>query len=399
MKELAISLEDISKISIRSHANLDLQGWEKNEVQISTDLNIQRTRRDSGILYLIFVDDCEIKVPHSTKLEIDRASGNARIRNMTADVNVNHISGNLAVQNVNHINIERVSGSLLVEEIKGLLNVGKVRGNFKGRQFYGNISADRIDGGVSLLKVHKGAKIRSNGDLSLDIATNAQDELNLRTYAGINLNLPVLADAEISVLCTAQNTELRIGDRKEKFNDRRRTIILGEGTRHIRLESNGRIKIKAEEIKEEEITRLFEELENLWVQLKEKSEIKRKIKEMDKFPEIEVIEGFSKFAEEAMKGVIGTAGITAQIAETALKEAEDRIQVAVIRVEEEMKELGIEIHLGEFKHNNPEPEKSGKIDDNVSEEERLIIFRMLEQKKITVEEADRLLEALENSAE
>jgi hypothetical protein len=399
MKEMTISLENISKISIRSHANLDLSGWEKNEVQINTDLNIQRTRKEEGVLFLIFVDDCEIKVPFGKELEINRASGNARIKNLHANISVNHISGNLAVQNVNNIKIDKVSGSLLVEEVKGHLDIGRVSGNFKGRQFHGNISSGRIDGGVSLLKVHRGAKINSNGDLSLDVAANSQDELNLRTFAGINLNLPVFTDAEISAICKAQNIELRVGERTEKYNDRRKTLILGDGSRHIRLESNGRIKIKAEEIKEEEITRLFEELDNLWVQLKEKSEIKRKIKAMDKYPEIEVIEGFSKFAEEAMKGVIGTAGLTAQIAETALQEAEIRIQLAADRIEEEMKELGIEIHLGEFKQENQEPEKSGKIEHNVSEEERLIIFRMLEQKKITVEEADRLLEALENSAE
>ena len=399
MKELAISVEDISKINIRSHGNLDLSGWEKNEVWINTDLNVQRTRREGGGLYLIFVDDCEIKVPYQTKLEIDRASGNARIRDVQADVMVKHISGNLAVQNVNNIQAERVSGSLLVEEVKGELKVGKVSGNFKGRQFFGNILTERINGGVSLVNVHKGARIKSSGDLNLDVAANAVGDLDLRTYAGINLNLPILADAEISTICMAQNIELRVGERSEKYNDRRKTIILGEGSQHIRLESNGRIKIKAEEIKEAEIARLFEELDNLWVQLKEKSEIKRKIKSIDKNPEIEVIEGFSRFAEEAMKGVIGTAGITAQIAETALQEAEVRIQLAVDRIEEEMKELGIEIHLGEFKQENPEPEKSGKIEDNVSEEERLIIFRMLEQKKISVEEADRLLEALEKSAE
>ncbi|MCE5209204.1 MAG: hypothetical protein LLG42_12950 [Chloroflexi bacterium] len=359
------------RLFIKAHATLDVEGWDKPEVWIETDLNVQRIQHESDGLHLLFVDDAMIKVPCQALLVIEKASGNGRVRNVTSDVEIHSLDGNLAVQQANRVKIDRVNGSCLVQDIAGRLEIHSVGGNLKGKDCYGMVQVDRVNGGVELAGLHTGADIRAMGDIHIDFLSESYEPVKLRSSAGISINLPFELDAEMRVKTDAHLTELTIGDRREKILHRKHVLLVGDGKRKFELDAGGKIQIVAGKIEDKEILKLFEELESLWNELGKENKARREARSGSNEPGTGADEGIDLSKEE-------------------MQAAEERVQNALKQVESRLQSMGYD--TSPISHVT-QSENSGHSGDLTGE--RMIIMRLVGEKKISLEEADKLLEALE----
>lgn len=359
------------KLFIKAHATLDVEGWDKPEVWIETDLNVQRIQHESDGLHLLFVDDATIKVPQKSPLIIEKAAGNARVRNMVADVEIQSLDGNLAVQQANRVRIDRVNGSCLVQGIMGKLEIRSIAGNLKGKDCFGTVLVDRVNAGVELAGLHAGADIRAMGDIHIDFLSESSEPVRLRSSAGISLNLPFELDAEMHVKTNAHLTELILGERQEKITHRKHVLLVGDGRRKFDLEADGKIRIVAEKIEDTEILKLFEELESLWNELGKESQARREARSESTEPGTDTDEGIDLSREE-------------------MQAAEARVKNALKQVETRLQSMGYDISPNNQPARNGNTKYSGDLTG-----ERMIIMRLLSEKKIKIEEADKLLEALD----
>jgi hypothetical protein len=364
-----IPLNPKEKIFIKAHATLDVQGWGNSEVSIETDLNVQKIRREEEGLFLLFVDDAAVKIPQYADVVVQKANGNARIRNLSGDLVINSVSGNLAVQQAGNVDISRISGNCLVQNIKGTLDIHGVGGNLKGKDCFSHVKADRVSASVELHSLHAGAEIKSMGDIHLSFLSESKQPIILRSTASIYLNLPFELNAEMKVKSNAQLTELVIGDRKEKINHRKHVLLVGTGKRKFELVAGGKVQILAEQIEDTEIIKLFEELETLWGELNQERLARREAKKEDNGEEEE--REFDVTQEE-------------------MKMAEERVQQALAQVENRLQSMGYTDN--QDGHPSMEDQESNDLTG-----ERLIIMRLVGENKISIEEADRLLEALEGN--
>jgi hypothetical protein len=366
-----IPLNPKEKIFIKAHATLDVEGWGNPELSIETDLNVQKIRREEEGLFLLFVDDAAVKVPEDADIVVQKANGNARIRNVSGDLAVNSVSGNLAVQQAGNVNISRISGNCLVQNLKGRLDIHGVGGNLKGKDCFGQVKADRISAGVELYSLHAGAEIRSMGDIHLSFLSESEQPVYLRSTASIYLNLPFELNAEMKVKSNAQLTELVIGDRKEKIHHRKHVLLVGEGKRKYELVAGGKVRVVAEQIEDNEIIKLFEELETLWEELGRERLARREAEKEDDGAEEE--REFDVTQEE-------------------MKIAEERVQQALEQVENRLQSMGYDANQDSTITMEDQTQGNGDLTG-----ERLIIMRLLGENKISIEDADKLLEALEGN--
>ncbi len=358
------------RIFIKAHATLDVEGWDQSEIWIETDLNVQRIQHESDGLHLLFVDDAVLKVPTQSVLVIEKASSNARVRNMAADVEIRSMDGNLTIQQAKRVRIDRVNSSCLVQNIRGRLEIHNIAGNLKGKDCFGLVQAERVLGGVDLSGLHAGADIRSMGDIHVGFLSESLEPVKLRSSGDISLNLPFGLDAEMRVKTDAHLTELTIGERKEKITHRRHVLLVGDGRRKFDLEANGKIRIEAERIEDKEILKLFEEVESLWRELDKENKARREARQATDAAEGSE-EGFDLSQEE-------------------MQAAQQRVQTAIKQVESTLQSMGFD--PAEAK-TDTQPQTNGNAVDLTGE--RMIIMRLVSEKKISIEEADRLLEALE----
>ncbi|MCJ7625405.1 MAG: hypothetical protein MUO76_18050 [Anaerolineaceae bacterium] len=395
-KQQLISLQQIEKIFIRAHATLDISGWEKSEISIDADINTQKIRQENNELFLLFIDDCELIVPVNIPIEVEKAYGNARVRGLSGPLDIQRVNGNLAVQQSGKVNISRVSGNCLVQEIKDGLNINRISGNLKGKNVQGMVNIERVSASVELFDIQSGANIRSNGDIHLSLTTNSTQEVNLRTSSDIFINIAANANAQFHVKSGAHRTEIQIGDLEESIHERHHITLVGDGSRKIKLEAGGKVVIKGEKQEDKEILILFEELENLWVELKAESSVRRNAREGAISSENESAKDTKKLTEEAEKDVFVSANLTNQLTENALKNAEERVQLALLRVKHRLQDLGYKNSLSSD-YVADESDYGHGIE--VSAEERLVVMRLLAEDKVSIEEADHLLEALEHPSD
>ncbi|MEM5776464.1 MAG: hypothetical protein AAGU05_15780, partial [Anaerolineaceae bacterium] len=353
------------RVFIKAHATLDVEGWEKSEIWIETDLNVQRIQHESYGLHLLFVDDAVIKIPRQSVLVIEKAAGNARVRNMAADVEIRSMDGNLAVQQANRVRIDRVNSSCLVQNIHGRLEIHSVMGNLKGKDCYGMVQAERVMAGVELSALHGGADIRAMGDIHVGFLSESSEPVKLRSSADISINLPFELDAEMRVKTDAHLTELTLGERKEKITHRRHVLLVGDGRRKFDLEAGGKIQIVAERIEDKEILKLFEELESLWDELDKENKSRREARQQTGEGAAASEEGFDLSQEE-------------------MQAAEQRVQAAIQQVETTLQSMGYDT----TGRGSVPAQANGTAGDLTGE--RMIIMRLVSEKKISIEEADKL---------
>lgn len=397
------------KIYIRAHGNLDIQGWEKSELSIRTDLKVQRLERSEDAFRFVFVDDCDMSLPVDATVYLDRASGNARVRNLTKRLRIRRVNGTLALQNTADVEVEGISGSCLVQEIGGDLDIEKIDGSLRGEKVYGNLEVEKISGNVDLSGVTKKVRLRSYGKIHLSLSRDNVEEINLRSSGDIVLNLPLEADATIQVKTSARKAELKIGERSEVVRDREHTFVLGAGIQKINLDAAGKVNIVGEPVDPSDVAKLFKELDGLWEELKKESEARREAKDREIHFEVEMMGKTAQIVEQAMEGAIKTIGdpeFTSKITQEALDRTEKRVQDALRRVEEHLRIMGFDISQAPTPPSAPSapfapPDPFEDLNEDeykVTAEERLIIMQMLQQGKISVEEADQLLRALEETA-
>ena len=366
-----LTLKAGEKVIIKAHATLDVEGWDKDTLSIETDLNVQRIQREPEGLLLLFVDHAALKVPENARILVERASGNARIRNVKGRLEINSVSGNLAVEQAGEVTVNRVSGSCLVREITGSLCINGISGNLKGKGCYAGVQVDHVSAGVELLDLHAGAEVRANGDIRLGFSSESLEPVKLRSSADISINLPFELDAEIQVKSNAHLTELVLGERKETIHHRRHTLLVGDGRRKFELEAGGKVRIVAEKIQDSDIQKLFEELDVLWGELRTENLARREAQ-----------------AGKPDEGSAVDEGIDVPLEE--MKKAEQRVQMALRQVENRLQSMG----YPPLPESAPEGDASSGAARDLTGE-RLIIMKLLGENKISLAEADKLLEALE----
>jgi hypothetical protein len=370
----SISLRAGEKVFIKAHATLDVEGWDKAELNIETDLNVQRIQRENDGLHLLFVDDATIRVPQHCRVVVLKATGNARIRTITGDLEIHSVDGNLAVQQAGRVKIDRVSGGALLQSIHGPLDIRSIGGNLKGKDCFEMVQIEKVNAAVELLSLHGGADIRAMGDIHVSFLADHTDSIRLRSAGDVFINLPFELDAEMRIKSNAHLTELVIGERMEKIQHRKHVLLVGDGRRKFDLEAGGKVRVVAEQIEDTEILKLFEELEMLWAELKKENKTRREARS-------------AKPAEGAPEDGVPDEGIDVSLEE--MQAAEKRVEAARAQVENRLHAMGYDAAT----QRTVVDQLPGERGDLTGE--RLIVVRLLSESKISIEEADKLLEALE----
>ncbi|MBI9045713.1 MAG: hypothetical protein JEZ06_14580 [Anaerolineaceae bacterium] len=404
-KSHSVKIDKNTKIFIKAHSNLELIGWEKDSIETLTDFHVQKIVRGEDFIRYVFVDNCEIYVPNDAKIVIERVSGNARVQRFEGELDIHKVSGKLALQEVRSASITRVSDNVLLQNIKGSLNIGKISGDLQGEKVAGSVLAEQVSGKVKLFDLCAGAQIRSSGDIVIGFAEGSDHDVNLRASGKINLNLPVNPDARLVVKSRGNKIIIKLGENDEEIiREKLYTYIAGLGNQNYEIDASGSVSISAKYEKDPELEILFDDLENLWKELRVESALKREQRKQSKYWEIKMVENAAKFAEEAITGVSGLAG---QIAIEAIEQAEVNVSNALSEVQEKLNKLEIDVNIGNLSElfdrdeNQMGSYQDGDLQESkeaVSSEERLVIMKLLQEQKITLEEADQLLDALESTS-
>jgi hypothetical protein len=335
---------------------------------------------------------------------VGEVKGSVQIKEIDGSVQIGAISGSCTVRHVGSLIIEgAVYGSLYAREVGGEAQVGDVYGSLTAREV-GSLAAGRVEGEISVRSCSGNVAVEAtasdallrdiggqvtieqvSGDLIVrNVLMGLQIEhvhgdAVLRTVfdpgATWSINriegeavARLAGSGDVTFVLPASAKVHGLAGQSIRHEAERTLVALGNGAASVYLAAERGLVIKGGESMDDEFTMAFDEdFDQRW------ESITTRIEEQLEHKLADLPERIRHRVEHKLNA-----------ARRHVESAQRRAEEAVRRAERQLEGFDINISAGGMARTEP-----------VSEQERLAVLQMLEEGKITVEQAEQLLAALE----
>jgi hypothetical protein len=357
------------QLKISCHADLQITGAPDNVVAIDIDDNspASRIERQDDAILITAMRDCDITCPIGSTLTIEHASGDLRLTQVKGTLAVNTINGDAVLHDVGPAAIKAVQGDLSLRDGAGDVQIEVVRGDAKIKRVAGNVAINKVAGDLVASDLGGGLAVSNvGGDASLQTSLAAGQSYIVK--AGGDVIFRVDSGGGQFALNCKGDLRVRLPMTNWTGNDRSATGTYGDGSAQVTLLANGDLLVLPgmsgassfdPDVLSEQVEAMIESaMSQFETQM---SQVQRDLEQR-----------FGKFDKQAEKA-----------AERAARSAER----AKRRAERAAGSWGFVVGRPPVPPTPPS--------EPVTDQERLLILKMVEEGKITADQAAQLLSALE----
>lgn len=405
MTHLLKLADENPQVHVKAYGSVQIFGIEEKEVRCEIKSpQLATLIEENGQVFVTANDSCDLQIPISSLLEIEKVMGSAKISGVKSQIDVTKVFGNLVLFDIDtaivekvggnfsvskaagRVQVEKVAGNLTVEDVdtficekvggscqiknvSGKLEIQKAGGKFLGESIGNLVGGTKVGGSFTARGIQFSGDLNVGGRIKL---INASFTNNQNIRAGGSIDVTLAEDQKNFIFkLRSGDGKIRIKVQEDDVEHRGGTYEyqIGQGEMMVTLASGGRVSLTDQVDLEEEIVGDLS----------------------DQF----------EFEESAFDEMIRSRVDSAtKMAEVKVKSAEIRLEQIREKLE---KQRGIDLDFGfgesEKKVRHPEtpipPVKRPTGKKGATDEERLMILQMLQDKKISVEEAETLFRALE----
>jgi hypothetical protein len=439
-------------------SDLQAKGWDRNEVLVksSSDNDIVLEVRDENI-FVSCPSDCVLYIPEKANLEVNHVGSNARFRSVLGNItigkigtdlslrdigaakvetvgsdfsarrvrdelSINKVGSSALLQDTGETHIELVGNQLIAKHVRGDLQVAQVGSSVIARDIDGQVTFENIGGTLHLRDISGGIDAKLGGAATIDFSPVSWQAYAIQAAGNIRCQVPADANAEFEIECGAQRIHIKSPEGTETIKNGTHTLTMGDGGAPVKLTAGGSVNMitqrssfggsesfevdlggeigsLADEIAEQTTQHIEAQMGLLEEQLnmqmaglsssldasgmdeKRMRDLEDKLERAKKRATLRA-EKASQRAQEKMERKIAAAQ----------RKAERKARAAAAR--EARRERKRARYAGPSVIVTPPPVKP-QPKEPVSEEERMMILQMLQDQKISVEQAEQLLSALE----
>jgi hypothetical protein len=437
--------------------DLQVKGWDRFEILVksSSDNDIVLEEREAGI-YVSCPNDCVLYVPQKASVEVKQVGSNARFRSIDGavvigtvgtdlslrdvgsaqaeivgtDLGVRRVRDALAVkkvgssafvQDVGEVNLGVVGSQLVAKRVRGDLQVENVGSSVVVRELAGQVNFSNIGGSLHLRDVSGGINAELSGSATLDFAPVTWQAYAIKAAGSIRCNIPADANVEFEIESGSQRIRIKNAEGSETIKESSHTLILGDGGAPVKLVAGSSVEIVSQgsglgDVDEFEID-FGNEIGSLADEIAEQTtqQIQAQMELLEEqlntqMASLSLSLGSAGMSEERMRELEERLEQAKERAARRAEEASHRTQekverkIAAAQRKVERKARASAVREAR-RHHGPDfmgpgvvvapPVARETIKDPVSEEERMMILQMLQDRKISVEQAEQLLSALE----
>jgi hypothetical protein len=400
--------------------NLQVKGLDEPAVIVEADSSTLSLEEQDDVVRLSCKGNCEIRLPSDASVQVGSVHGNARFRLLEDSLKIETVQGSLYLRNVSETSVGAVHGELLARQVDGDLKVDSVHGNAIVRDVQGDCLLEDLRGNLDLHDVEGDVKVNLQGNARLRLGVISGSRYEIQAAGNLHCRLPEDASLRLNLNSDGEYISVKTPEGARLYQQGHSELTLGEGIAEMNLAAGGSIYISVRESdrgedEEQQGGFGFEGFTRMPDDFGE--QIARQVE-----AQIEAqMEAMNRQLGEQMANLnatIGKSGMSPEETERIMQRARERSERAAAQAQEKVRRAqekierkleaerrreeqragqpGWNVHYGRrawqgnFPPTPPAPPKEA-----VSDEERLMILRMLEQKKITLEEAEELLSSLE----
>jgi len=396
----SVSVGNTPRIKIESvGGDLSVVGWDGADLLIKGDDDEIRFEQTGETVSVFSSDDLSLRVPKGASLEFTMIGGDASIRGVMGGCEIKEVAGDLSIRDAGSIALDTIQGDFSLNSAKGNLYVKNSHGDMSLRDVEGNVTIESISDDLSMRAVNGNLYVKnSHGDISIHdvsgdvVIDSVADDLALRGARGdirVNVGEDVVvylepkADAEYSIhagddilLVLPKNANATLTMRGDEINvdwqgienddATERVVTLGDGSAKINLNAGGEVRVS------------------------NRADAGDSADEFGNFAGLNF--DWSGFGERISRQVEQATARAAKRVEEATRRAERHAERHVRRGKGGLVVGRWNLDLG----GAPKPPTPpSPPSEPVSEDERMAILKMLAEKKITADQAEQLLSALE----
>lgn len=345
--------------------DLSLVGWDGEDILIKAEEENLTVNQNGDEVELSCNDDLSIRVPKGASVSIASIKGDASIRGVMGGIQLKEITGDLSVRDVDSISVETVHSDFSLRGAKGNLSILKAERDVSVRNVEGNVALESVSDDLALRDVNGNVSANVGEDVVLYLNPKAGNAYAVNAGDDILLVMPSNANATLTL--SADEIDLDWDGVENDEDATSRVVTLGDGSAMVTLSAGGDIRVS------------------------------------NRSDAGESAEDFGNFAGMGMDWS-GFGDRISRHVGRATAQAQRKIDAAARRVEQKTRDaerrgrskvmFGVGRWNWDFSPKGvPVPSKQ-----QASDEERLAILKMLQEKKISAEEAETLLAALEGGS-
>jgi hypothetical protein len=399
MKQSTVAVDGPVTVVIDNiDGDLQVAGWERPEVSAKTDGDEFQLSVESGQAHIHCDGDLIVYMPREASLQAGNVSGDADIRGLVGTTHIENVSGDLQMRGVSETNLSNISGDLSVRSCAGDFQAENVGGDASLRDVQGALSLNSVGGDLFLRNLPSDVKATTGGDAVLYLQPHPGASVRVSAGSDILLRLPPAADAELNLQGSSlESIRVDFPGVSPVEEGASRHLILGAGAAKINLIAGDDL-IVTSRADEWQSMADFDNggLDDMFA---------------GGFPGLpaDFHERISERVQEATQRAMKVAERGQHISERAQR----RVDAAMRRAEEKMRAAERRsqfLVIGGQRVSRPgpippvppippippiAPVPPAPRSEPVSDEERLTILKMLQDKKISLQDAEKLLAALE----
>jgi hypothetical protein len=399
-----LQIEDIE-------GDLQVTGWDRPELHLRGPKADEIIRRPANPetgegeeVRFSAARNCQIQTPLQTSLRAGQIQGNTAVNLLLGTVEIDEVEGNFAANSIGRLTLGSVDGNLSVRSVAGSFVAQSIDGNARIAQVAGDLQLGRIDGNLSVSEVVGNVQSTVDGDVELSL--NLSPGQHVQVEADGNITCRIQPDAGVVVRMEADGN-LRVKNLGDQRRDENTCLefVLGDGGAILDLRADGNILLIGGDVRGSGAGAAFDG----GVSPEMNEEMARRAAELGQQIAQQVESQVTVLTRELEEKLAGMNN------EEMANKIQDRVSSALRRAEEKLAEAMRKMEVraegrteGDRRRKGygwqtppappappvppapPAPPKRKQAND----EERMMILRMVEGGKISIEQAEKLLAAL-----
>jgi len=370
VEKVNIELNDRRLIKIKNiGGDLRISGWENVgfEAQAPTKGNLKVKESSDGV-EVECRSGCLIFLPEDARIEAENLGGDVRIKGVFGEIMIRTVGGDISIHRVGRSTLEMVGGDVQAQRVEGDLTIDRIGGDAVVQRLAGDLRLRGVGGDLMIYEIEGIVDASVGGDTIATLDPKPSTKSSIHTGGDLSCRLLASPSAEVTIraggdvqLPSTADEEKVPGGVLLKFGDSESTIELSAGS-DVKLDV-GESEMDYSEDMVGDILR----------------DVDAKLAEM-----------------EARFDAMG-----AGMYDFDADRVGERVRKAVVRAQRKAdkarRKSGKKTWDGDMSGAVMSHGSESKL-EKAAEEERLTILRMVESGKISVDEAEILLQALEGNS-
>lgn len=359
-----ISVGKTPKIRIESiDGDLSVVGWDGEDVLIKTDEDELSLKQNGDEIAFSSTDDVSLRVPKDSTLFIQRIGGDAALRGVIGNVEIQEIDNDLSMRDVGSVTIGSVESDFSLRGAKGNLYIKNAGGDVSIRDVEGSVTLDSVGDDLALRGARGDIKVNVGEDVVVYLEPTADGVYSIT--AGDDILLVLKSNANVTLTMSGDEIDVDWPGVENQGDVTERVLVLGDGLARITLSAGGDIRVTND------------------------ANAGNSAEEFGNFAGMNF--DWSGFGERISRQV-------EQATARAAKRAEEAARRVERHAERHARRWRGTVNAGPWNwESGPKgvPTPPTPPSEPVAEEERMAILKMLAEKKISAEQAEQLLNALD----